>query len=125
MARKLLSACLILGFGMMLVAGCESGGKTLAADKQCPGKCGMKAKCSANKCKCGAKASGDIFVRCEGGKTCGACSLECAKKCAAKCKGAVVVNMKCPCGMKGQKDLKKMVDGVEQHYCGPGCMNKG
>jgi len=125
MARKLLCICLALGFGMAMVAGCEAGGKTVAADKQCSNKCGPKAKCSADQCACGKKASGDAFVRCGQGKTCGACSLECAKKCAAKCKGAVVVNMKCPCGMKGTDDVKQMVDGVEQHYCGPGCMKKG
>ena len=127
MFKRVLGICLILGFGMTLIAGCEAGGKTCPADKQGPKTCAKKSDkpCHAKVCKCGKKCSGALCVRCADGKKQACCCMKCAKMCAAKCKGATVVNMKCPCGGKGKDDLKKMVSGVEQHYCCKGCMSKG
>ena len=122
MLKRLLVACLALSFGMAMIAGCEANPKTGPAEKTCAKKCDKP--CQARMCKCGKKCPGDLYVRCPGGKMSPCCSMKCAKICAAKCEGTTIVNMKCPCGGKGKEEFKKMVEGVEQHYCCAGCMGK-
>ena len=111
MFKRLLGICLMLGFGMALIAGCQEAKKCHMHGPQAQA---MKEKCS------------DIYVRCPCGKHMFPMGcLKAAKKAAAAVQGSTVVNMMCPCGKPGAKDIKKMVDGVEQHYCCKGCMSKG
>ena len=123
MLKKLLGVCLILSFGMLLIAGCEANPKS-SPDKQCPKTCAKNwhKSCHAKMCKCGGKCTGDFYVRCPGGKMRPCCGIKCAKACAAKCQGTTIVTMKCPCGAKGKADFSKMVGGVEQHYCSEKCL---
>ena len=122
MLKRLLVACLALSFGMAMIAGCEANPKTCPGEKTCAKKCDKP--CPAKACKCGKKCCGALYVRCADGKTCPACCMKCAKMCAEKHEGSTIVNMTCPCGGKGKEEFKKMVEGVEQHYCCEGCMGK-